>query len=245
MPPMPPMHPVDWFLLDPPDADEIRTCMEQWYFTKDGQQEGPVTPEQINALAKAGQLDPATTHVWREGMADWKTLADSGLLSDAAALAPVAKNPYLASEQIAQGTGRPVHYPGYGRLRYFLTYLAITVVFYAILFVVMFAAFSGGVGEGMGAAAVIVIFIAGLVMMVVSFFAAYQRVKNLGMSGWALLWTLVPFVNFWIGWRMIACPPGYEDHRTLDTAGKVISGIMVGFVGLAVVANIVAVALQN
>ena len=46
--------------------------MEEWFFTKDGQQDGPVTPLQIQALAKAGQLDPATTHVWREGMADWK-----------------------------------------------------------------------------------------------------------------------------------------------------------------------------
>ena len=51
-------------------------------------------------------------------------------------------------------------------------------------------------------------------MFAACLFVAYQRVKNLGMSGWALLWTLVPFMNVWIGWRMIACPAGYEDHRT-------------------------------
>ena len=86
---------------------------------------------------------------------------------------------------------------------------------------------------------------AGLIMMIVSLFIAYKRVKNLGMSGWALLWGIVPFMNIWIGWRMIACPAGYENHRTLDTAGKVISGIMIGLVGLAVVANIIAVIMQS
>lgn len=132
--------------------------MEQWFFTKDGQQEGPVTPEQIKALAQAGQLDPSTTHVWCEGMADWKTLADSGLLAGGAlpvpslarpqVAAPVANSPYLASDLINAGTGHEIQYPGYGRLRYFLTYMVILVVFYAILAVVIFAAFKGGGAEG-------------------------------------------------------------------------------------------------
>jgi uncharacterized membrane protein YhaH (DUF805 family) len=232
--------------------------MEHWFFTKDGGQEGPVTPELIKGLANAGQLDPATTLVWHEGMADWKTLAESGLLATGGlptptlptprAMDPVTVSPYLASEQIAQGTGRPVHHPGYGRLRYFLTNLVVTVVFYAVMMIVIFAALASGGGggsNGAGAAVGIGIFVGALIMMAISFLVAYQRVKNLGMSGWALLWTLVPFVNIWIGWRMIACPAGYEDHRTLDTAGKVTTGIMAGFIGLVVVANILAVVLQS
>ena len=224
--------------------------MEQWFFTKDGQQEGPVTPEQINALAKAGQLDPAGTHVWCEGMTDWKTLADSGLLSASALPVPqgppvLAKNPYLASEQIAQATGHPMIYPGFGRLMYFLMNLVITVVFYAILFVVMFAAWGTSGSDATGAVIGIGFFVTGLVMVIASLIIAYRRVKNLGMSGWALLWSLVPFMNIWIGWRMIACPAGYENHRTLDTAGKVITGIMIGLIGLAIVANIVAVVMQS
>jgi len=227
--------------------------MEEWFFTKDGQQDGPVTPLQIQALSKAGQLDPATTHVWREGMADWKTLADSGLLDGASLPAPgmtppaiqttVTRNPYLASEQIAQGTGRPVEYPGYGRLRYFLTNLIITVVFYAVMFALAIALLSAS--DGMGVGAGVGILVVALIVMVAGFYVAYHRVKNLGMSGWALLWTLVPFMNMWIGWRMFACPAGYEDHRTLDTPAKVISGIIVGLFGLMIVANILAAVLQN
>ena len=224
--------------------------MGEWYFTKDGQQEGPVTPEQIQALVQAGQIDPATTHVWREGLEDWKTLGDSGLLSVSASSVPqvppaLAKNPYLASEQIAQATGHPMIYPGFGRLMYFLMNLVITVVFYAILFVVMFAAWGTSGSDATGAVIGIGFFVTGLVMVIASLIIAYRRVKNLGMSGWALLWSLVPFMNIWIGWRMIACPAGYENHRTLDTPGKVITGIMIGLIGLAVVANIVAVVMQS
>ena len=69
---------------------------------------------------------------------------------------------------------------------------------------------------------------------------ALQRLKNLGMSGWAMLWTLVPFMNLWIGWRMIACPAGYEDHRSLDTPAKVITGLWIGMVVLSFAMNIIA-----
>lgn len=209
-----------------------------------------MTPEQIKALAAAGHLDPVGTHVWCEGMEDWKTLAESGLLSGAASLpapqvpAPVAGRRYLASELINDGTGREIRYPGYGRLRYFLTNLGITVVFYAILAVMFFAVFNSSGGQGAGTGFVLGFVLLSGIMMVVSLYVAYQRVKNLGMSGWALLWTLVPFMNLWIGWRMFACPAGYDAHRTLDTPAKVISGIVVGLFALGIVANIVAAMMQ-
>jgi hypothetical protein len=38
----------------------------------------------------------------------------------------------------------------------------------------------------------------------------------------------------WIGWRMLACPEGYEDHRTLDIPGKIISVIWIVFLLLAI-----------
>ena len=119
------------------------------------------------------------------------------------------------------------------------------MVFYAIMFAVIFAALGSGGGEGAGGAIMIVILVLGLGVMAGSFYTAYQRVKNLGMSGLALLWTLVPIMNMWIGWRMFACPAGYEDHRTLDTAGKVISGIVIGLVALMIVSNIIVAVSQS
>lgn len=129
----------------------------------------------------------------------------------------------------------PVEYPGYGRLRYFLSLTVAMVIFYVILFALIFAVFgtngsSGGIATGM-----ILIF---LLMFGAFVYIALQRLKNLGMSGWAFLWTFVPIMNLWIGWRLIACPPGYEGHRTLDTAAKVITGLWIGMMVLSFALNI-------
>lgn len=80
--------------------------MNSWYFSKDGQQEGPVTAGQIVALVNASTLDPATTQVWREGLAEWIPLHQSPVFDEvrslpAPVIAPVKSvapvNPYTVS----------------------------------------------------------------------------------------------------------------------------------------------------
>ena len=44
--------------------------MSQWYFSKNNQQQGPVSAEQLKQLAASGQLQP-TDMVWKEGMGQW------------------------------------------------------------------------------------------------------------------------------------------------------------------------------
>jgi hypothetical protein len=46
-----------------------------WYYAKDEQQQGPVTPAQLKSLANSGKLLP-TDLVWKEGMADWAPASD-------------------------------------------------------------------------------------------------------------------------------------------------------------------------
>ncbi len=43
---------------------------EQWYYSKNNQQQGPVSPEQLKQLAASGQLQPSDL-VWKEGMGQW------------------------------------------------------------------------------------------------------------------------------------------------------------------------------
>ena len=43
---------------------------QQWFYSKNGQQQGPVSPEQLKQLAAAGKLQP-TDLVWKEGMSQW------------------------------------------------------------------------------------------------------------------------------------------------------------------------------
>ncbi len=221
--------------------------MEQWYIAKGGQQEGPLTSQQIGALVKSGSLDPATALVWREGLTDWKTLSESGLLAEIGTItppvaSPVIDNPYHVSERTRNSVAQsrpdaPTEHPGYGRLRYFLSLFVTTIIFYAILFAVMFAMFSNSSASGAGAGVAMGILV--LLVIFTSIYFGIQRLKNLGMSGWAMLWSLVPIMNIWITWRMVACPAGYEHHRELDTAAKVITGLWLGMLGLSIVGGIV------
>lgn len=223
--------------------------MEQWYIAKGGQQEGPVTPQQIGALVKAGSLDPTTAMVWREGLTDWKTLSESGLLAEIGTIAPpvagpAIDNPYHVSERTRNSVAQsrpdaPIEHPGYGRLRYFLSLFVITIVFYAILFAVMFAVFRNSSASGAGAGAAVAMALLVLLVIATSIYFGLKRLQNLGMSGWAMLWSLVPIMNIWITWRMVACPAGYEHHRELDTAAKVITGIWIGMMALSIVGGIV------
>ena len=44
--------------------------MAQWYYSKNGQQHGPVSSKQLKDLAASGELQP-TNLVWKEGMKQW------------------------------------------------------------------------------------------------------------------------------------------------------------------------------
>lgn len=45
-----------------------------WYYSKNGMQLGPLSQEEISSKAKGGEIQ-ASDLIWREGMADWKPLA--------------------------------------------------------------------------------------------------------------------------------------------------------------------------
>jgi len=221
--------------------------MVEWFFAKNGAQEGPVTAPQLQALVRSGTLDPATLLVWKEGMAEWSSLQDAGLMPATSPLmtptpmvaaappASLATNPYLLSErsQHAMARERDAYVPsyeGYGRLRYFLTYMVMTLALYAVALGVVFLIMKSTEAE---VASLAVLGLLAIVYIIATFYIGAQRTKNLGMSGFAVLWSLVPIMNIWIGWRMMACPAGYEDHRTLDVPGKVLTGLWIALMVMA------------
>lgn len=228
--------------------------MYEWFFAKNGAQEGPVTAPQLQALVRSGTLDPATLLVWKEGMAEWSSLQDAGLMPATSPLmgpvpivsttppASLTTNPYLLSErsQHAMTRERDTYVPsyeGYGRLRYFLTYMVMTIALYAVALGVVFLIMKSTESE---VASLAVLGLLVIIYIIATFYVGAQRTKNLGMSGFAVLWSLVPIMNIWIGWRMMACPEGYEDHRTLDVPGKVLSGIWIALMVLAVGSSFVS-----
>lgn len=74
--------------------------------------------------------------------------------------------------------------------------------------------------------------------------AGGQRCKNLGANPWWGLGLLVPILNIVVGLKCLACPEGYQDHKTLDGPGKVIIGLFIAAIVLAVGGLFLAVGMR-
>jgi outer membrane protein assembly factor BamE (lipoprotein component of BamABCDE complex) len=74
-----------------------------WYYAQRGQQEGPVSEQELLQLASSGALKP-TDYLWRPGLSTWVSAKDVFL-----ALHPAAPWPYTSSENAPQvpEVGRP------------------------------------------------------------------------------------------------------------------------------------------
>ncbi len=97
--------------------------MSEWFYTKGGQQQGPVSFEQLAKIAGDGSLDPDKEMAWTSGMSDWKPMSSiEGLAGTPAAesAAPAAdpSNPYAApgsgwvEPEVAPGTSLEEIEPG-------------------------------------------------------------------------------------------------------------------------------------
>jgi uncharacterized RDD family membrane protein YckC len=69
-----------------------------WYYVEEGQQAGPVTQAEFDALVRSGKIR-ADTLVWREGMAAWQPHREVG------APPPLSTPPPVAEPGYAAGTG--------------------------------------------------------------------------------------------------------------------------------------------
>lgn len=92
--------------------------MAQWYYTKNGQQAGPVDQAELGRLVSSGQVT-ASDLVWKDGMANWQTISTVPELSGASAgAAAYSQAPYgqtgYAQAGYAQGTYPQAGYPQAG-----------------------------------------------------------------------------------------------------------------------------------
>jgi uncharacterized membrane protein YhaH (DUF805 family) len=119
-------------------------------------------------------------------------------------------------------------YPGLGRLEYFLYSIGLGIANMALSVLLMDSPL----------ALVVLLAAVGIAVWII-----VQRLQNVGMNGWWTLAFVVPFLNIYIGLVCVAFPPGYQAHKTFDTAARVLIGLMVGTVVLAMVGMVAAVAL--
>jgi hypothetical protein len=59
----------------------------------------------------------------------------------------------------------------------------------------------------------------GLLPGLIGLIATFKRLSNVGMSLWWFLGYFVPILNFWVGYRVFACPAGFAYHKKMDGVG--------------------------
>jgi hypothetical protein len=81
-----------------------------WYYSVNNQPVGPVDEDYLRNLVRSGTLSP-DTYVWKEGLAEWVALGNSGVLSAPNSPAAAWQQPYPQEQQF-QPTQQ---YPAYSQ----------------------------------------------------------------------------------------------------------------------------------
>ncbi len=203
------------------------TAQDIWYFTHEGNRQGPVGFGDLKARAAEGLLDPRHDMVWTPGMSDWKPSGEieglfekKAVVEEKESLAPKA-DPYTPpkSASPAELMAKENGWPG-ARRRMFL----IMVFVFPILWQLGFGFGAQFLSQQLGKEIMTILtLVAGLVPLLVSIYYGLARLANVGMSRWWYLGNLVPILNFWVGYRIFACPAGYAYHKKMDAAGWVLA----------------------
>ncbi|RMF86877.1 MAG: hypothetical protein D6741_21325 [Planctomycetota bacterium] len=119
-----------------------------------------------------------------------------------------------------------------GRLQYFLTMLGAA---FGIIFV------AGLIGSMTPNPAVVAIG-AQILIVLVQLVLMAQRLQNIGWSPALAFLSLVPVAGAVIGLALLILPEGYADTKRLDTAGKIVLGLVLGFIGLMLLVIVLALA---
>lgn len=213
-----------------------------WFFSREGQQSGPITFADLKAKADEGLLRPRHDLVWREGLPEWCPVGEiEGLFERkiVPVVAPLAPPPYspVASQEVDFYTG----WPGAARLPYLLAVVLLPLLwsFLSPLLMSLLGGFQDPAALALGARWVPVL------LGIISVWYGLQRFANLGMSRWWFLGNFVPGLNLWLGYRSFACPAGYAIHKKMDGIGIVLAIVywLVVLLALVLLAAIVAVLL--
>lgn len=105
-------------------------------------------------------------------------------------------------------------YQGFGRLGYFIGLVVISLVG------ALFASGQSRTDEPS--------IFPTLITLISLFILSSIRLQNIGKSPWLALVTVVPLLNFFFVFLpCLVCQEGYEEDKTLDNIGRVLSAVMV------------------
>jgi uncharacterized membrane protein YhaH (DUF805 family) len=209
--------------MNQPEGDKV------WYVTREGQQFGPVSMDDLKFEAERGELNPRLDMAWKDGMEEWIPAGQiEGLFKKDTAAEEAERLKNAPPVAAAQAGGKPSqgdiddyfheskeYTEGTSRGGYiFICYILPIILGVGFVFGSKFL--EPAIGEKMMPIVVIVL---ALVYLVLAIAATLNRFLNLGMSRWWFFGLIVPFLNYWLGYRLFACPAGYKEHNRLGGAG--------------------------
>lgn len=200
--------------------------------TMNGEKHGPFGRDVLKAIAKSGNLNPRIDRVWHAGMEDWVLAGEVQDLFERADPAKAAKQAtkeekkekkaaaatpgYAAAEEYQ--VNYEYQWPGIGRLGYWFGPLFFTVLIFGLIAATqIFADRLPAAASEKAPLAMAGVWVLMIVLVML------QRFTNLGMSKWWFLGLLIPGVNVWLHYRLLACPPGYGPNRKMDGIGWVLA----------------------
>lgn len=223
------------------------TAESTWFYTRQGEQLGPVSFAELQEKARAGELNPRLDMAWTQGMTDWKPAGEiEDLFEKRAAveapegLAPSA-DPYQPPQQNdgAEMLGAEGGWPGARRRSFYLMTILFPIIWnigYSFAVPLLQQQFGT---EIMAVATIGAMFIPWIVAIVYGL----KRLMNLGMSRWWYLGNFVPILNLWVCYRMYVCPAGYAFHKKLDGVGVVLAILywLMILIAVLMVASLIAI----
>lgn len=220
-----------------------------WFYSKGGQQHGPVSQPELQQIISGGELHPAKDMVWKEGLPNWMPLVEAKDYFALGAPAPSSSAPALfgapgsaapaqpaASAQPAAPTQPAAPAPESLEQAFEPVDLAELTggpsapewpgasrrpYLIAVIGVPAILGALLGVGTVLFEEDTLQILnsLSGLLILIITIVYTLKRFTNLDMSRWWFLGNFVPLVNLWVGYRCFACPPGYANHGKMDKAG--------------------------
>lgn len=197
---------------------------ETWFYTREGERIGPVSFTMLREKAASAALDPRLDMAWTSGMAEWKPAGEIDGLFEKRSATPEPQETLASTAEphtpqnrdtVADMMSKEADWPGARRRSFiFMTFI------FPLIWGFIFSTIGSVIGPQLGPEIMRYIgFAAGLLPAILGIYFFLIRLVNLGMSRWWFLAALVPLLNFWVGYRCFACPPGYAYHKKLDGIG--------------------------
>lgn len=221
---------------------------DNWYYVEDDEVAGPVTLDVVRTIIGSGRL-PKDVPLCKEGEDIWRhasellgsTQSDLSILSPAlSAPEPVPEpvNVLAGDERVCLACGR-IHRGRGTFCQHCGKELEVTNRKYGGIGRLAYVGCSVGLGFLQGFISVGLETLEGyatlsVVFLLLHLVAIVFRLQNTGSSGWWSLFWFVPIANIVLAIYCLAYQEGYRDSNELDADGKVIVGILIGLMVLAV-----------